>query len=144
VIVRKNTLLFIIRLIDGNFPEYSSVIPKGNNRVATCSRDELFAALRRVQIMAEEMGRGVRFNLAKKLLEVSCDNPNLGEAREEMAVAYESDEFEIGFNARYFLDALAVVKDEDVALSFNDQYSPVLIKAPSEAGYSEVIMPMRL
>ncbi|MCC6158781.1 MAG: DNA polymerase III subunit beta [Deltaproteobacteria bacterium] len=144
VIVRKGAVLYIIRLIEGNFPDFSSVIPKNNQRVVTCARDDLHAALRRVAIMAEELGRGVRFSLAKKLLEVSCDNPNLGEAKEELTVGYDGEEFQIGFNARYFLDALAIIKDEDASLSFSDQHSPVLLRAPSEAGYQEVIMPMRL
>jgi len=143
-IFKKDTCLFIIRLIEGEFPDYSSVIPGGNDQVLTCSRDELFAALRRVSLLSEELGRGVKLSMSKKHIEISCENPNLGEAHEEMSVSYDGKALEIGFNARYFLDALSVVKDEDVNLFFNDASSPVLIKAPSEAGFLSVIMPMRL
>ena len=59
-------------------------------------------------------------------------------------VTYDGEAFEIGFNARYFQDALGVVRDEDVNLAFNDAFSPVLIKSPSDPGFKAVIMPMRL
>jgi DNA polymerase III subunit beta len=143
-IVRKESLLFIIRLVEGEFPDYLSVIPKNNERTLVGSRDELYAALRRVSLLSEELARGVKFQIATKHLEVSCENPNLGEAREEMAVSYDGEAFAIGFNAKYFIDALSVVKDEDVNLSFNDASSPVIIRAPSDTGFLAVIMPMRL
>ncbi|MCB9476919.1 MAG: DNA polymerase III subunit beta [Deltaproteobacteria bacterium] len=144
LVVRAGGVLYIIRLIDGQFPEYGAVIPAGNNRVLTASRDELVSVLRRVALLSEELGRGVKFSLDKKILELSCENPNLGKASEEMAVTYDGEAFEIGFNARYFQDALGVVRDEDVNLAFNDAFSPVLIKSPSDPGFKAVIMPMRL
>ncbi|MCZ7586871.1 MAG: DNA polymerase III subunit beta [Deltaproteobacteria bacterium] len=143
-IFRLGTTLVIIRLVDGDYPDYNTVIPKGNEKVITCSRDDLFAALRRVSLLTEDLGRGVRFSLRKKMIEVSCENPNLGEAHEEMAVSYDAEDFDIGFNARYFLDALGVVRDEDVNLSFGDAFSPVLLKTPSDSGFLSVLMPMRL
>jgi len=143
-IFKKENSLFIIRLIEGDFPDYTSVVPKKNLRVMTCSRDEIFAALRRVSLLSEEMGRGVKFSLQKKNIEISCENPNLGEAHEEMVVSYEGEAFEIGFNARYFIDVLSVIKDEDVSMSFDEASSPVMIKSPSDPGFVSVIMPMRL
>ena len=143
-IIKTGNMLFIIRLIDGDFPDYDSVVPKNNDKILTCSRDELFSALRRVSLLSEELGRGVKFELGKKSLKISCENPNLGEAHEEMAVTFDGDAFDIGFNARYFLDTLSTVKDEDVHLAFCDAFSSVLIKVPSEPGFLSVIMPMRL
>ncbi len=144
VILRKDSLLFIIRLIDGTFPEYNNVIPASNNRILTISRDELYAVIRRVSLLAEESNLGVKFAFAKKVVTISCDNPSLGQAREELAVTYDGEEFDIGFNARYFLDALTVVQDEDVTIAFDVSTAPVLIKAPSDPGFKAVLMPMRL
>ena len=144
VIIRKASLLFIIRLIDGTFPEYNNVIPSNNNRVITCSRDELYAVIRRVSIMAEETNPGVKFSFSKKIMLISSSNPSLGEGKDSVAVGYDGEEFEIGFNARYFLDSLTVVQDEDAILAFDENEAPVLIKAPSDPGFKAVLMPMRI
>lgn len=144
LVVKTKTLLFIIRLIDGDFPDYTQVIPKGNERILVCPRDSLLGALRRISLISSEMTRGIKFTLKPKVLEVSSSNPELGEAKEEIVVTYESDEMKIGFNARYFLDVLSVINDEDVVIELADEMSPGIIKSPSDSGYLSVIMPMRL
>ena len=144
LIVDCNNLLFIIRLIDEDFPEYSQVIPEGNTKAMTCSRDQLLGSLRRVSLLSMEMGRGVKFSCKTNSLLLSCSNPDLGEAKEEIVVGYEDDEMEIGFNARYFLEMLSVIKEEEVTLLLADALAPGLIKVPSDPGFTAVIMPMRL
>ncbi|MBZ0273035.1 DNA polymerase III subunit beta [bacterium] len=141
---RKGSAMFLVRLIEGEFPDYDAVVPKNNDRIVTFGRDDFAAALRRMAVMSEELGRGVRVHLEKRVLTVSCVNPTLGDAREEMPVGYDGETLEVGFNARYMLDALDVVPDEDVSLAFGDAFSPMLVRAPSSSGFSAVIMPMRL
>lgn len=144
LVVRCDNLMFLIRLIDDDFPEYTQVIPKNNNRVLSCSRDELYGCLRRVSVLSTDLSKGVKFSLEKKALEISSSNPELGEAKEELVVGYDDEKMSIGFNAKYFLEVLSVIKDEDIIINLADDLSPGLIAVPSDAGFSAVIMPMRI
>ena len=144
IIVRCDNLLFIIRLIDEDFPQYNQVIPSGNDKVVKCSRDELQNSLRSVSLLSTETGKGVKLELMKNAVIISASNPELGEAKDELTVEYDDDEMEIGFNARYFLDILAVVPHEDVVLMLADKLSPGLIQVPDDPGFTAVIMPMRM
>jgi len=144
IFVRQGGTELIVRLIDGDYPDYEQVVPKKNDKIVTISRDKLFSALRRVSIMATELDKGVKVSLGRGSLEISCKNPNLGEAVEQVQANYEGAEMEIGFNARYILDSLGVLNDEDVILEMADGLSPCTIKTPSDQGYLSVVMPMRL
>ncbi len=144
VVLRRSGVELIIRLVDGDYPDYDQVIPKANNRIATCQRETLLHALRRVSIMATELNKGVKFALKRKGFEISSKNPNLGEAKETLPANYDGADLEIGFNARYVLDVLGVLGDEDIVLQFADPLSPCIIKSPSDQGYLAVVMPMRL
>jgi len=144
IIMRRNGVELIIRLIDGDYPDYEQVIPKKNESIATCSRDNLLSATRRVAIMATELNKGVKMALERGALDISCNNPNLGQAQERVSATYEGPGLEIGFNARYVLDVLNVINSEDVILEFSDQLSPCIMRAPGDQGYLAVIMPMRL
>ena len=94
--------------------------------------------------MADERSRGVRLKVSPKHLEVSSSNPNLGEAREELSADYRGASFEIGFNARYFIDALNSVKDEQAILELGDDTAPCVLRSEFDSGFTHVIMPMRL
>ena len=144
VVVRRSGVELIIRLVDGDYPDYDQVVPKNNDRVATCQREKVLHALRRVSIMATELNKGVKLSLKRKGMEISSKNPNLGEAKENLAASYDGADLEIGFNARYILDVLGVLGDEDVVIQFADPLSPCIIKSPSDQGYLAVVMPMRL
>lgn len=144
LVVRCDNLMFLIRLIDDDFPEYSQVIPENNERVLSCPRDDLYGSLRRVSVLSTDLSKGVKFSLKKKSLEISSSNPELGEAKEKMVVGYEDENMSIGFNAKYFLDVLGVIKDEDIIINLADDLSPGLIAVPSDPGFSAVIMPMRI
>ena len=144
IVAKTEDTLYLIRLIDGDFPEYSQVIPAGNDKMLNCSRDQLLGSLRRISLLSTELNKGVKFSLDKKVLELSSSNPELGEAKEELLVGYESDPMDIGFNARYFLDVLNVVGDEDVVIQLADELAPGMIKTPGDPGFTAVVMPMRL
>jgi DNA polymerase-3 subunit beta len=144
LIVRGEGIQFVIRLIDDDFPEYSQVIPSNNDKKMSCSRDQLFGSLRRVSLVSTDLSKGVKFSAGKKKLEISSSNPDLGEAHEEMVVGYDDTEMSIGFNAKYFLDILNVIKDDDVVIELADELSPGMIKVPSDPGFTAVIMPMRI
>jgi DNA polymerase-3 subunit beta len=144
VVIRRSDVELIIRLIDGDYPEYSQVVPKNNDKVVTCRLDRLSHALRRVAVMATELNKGVKMSLRRGTVQISCNNPNLGTAEESLEANYDGAGLDIGFNARYLLDVLGVVDSEDVVMEFSDPLSPCIVRIPSDAGFTAVIMPMRL
>jgi DNA polymerase-3 subunit beta len=143
-VISKDRTVIIMRLVDGEFPDYSRVIPKANELQATISVDPFLHALRRMIILSSEKSRGVKMNFKKNLLEVSSSNPELGDAREELDIEYQGTDLSVGFNARYLLDILQVQNQEKIRLILKDNLSPGLIKPIDEDGYLAVIMPMRL
>lgn len=143
-IFKKGDTVLITRLIDGEFPDYRQVIPKDNKRVVTIDRVAFLGALKRVSLLSPERIKVVRFKLSKGNLMLSSSNPDLGEAKEEIDVSYEGDELEIGFNARYLMDALEVIKGNGVVLELKDQRSSGLLKSIDPEGYLYVIMPVRI
>ena len=143
-VVSKDQTVIIMRLVDGEFPDYSRVIPKTNEQHALIAVDPFLHALRRMIIVSSEKSRGVKMKLKENLLEVSSSNPELGDAREELDVEYHGPELSVGFNARYLLDILQVQEQDRIQIILKDNLSPGLIKPVDEDGYLAVIMPMRL
>ena len=139
--------LMIIRLIDGEFPEYEQVIPKGNDKKVLIEKEKMYASLRRVSTMASERVEGVKFSVKKNLVELSSSHQDFGDAKEEVEVSYEGPSLEIGFNARYLMDALSVMDVEDVVMELKDEGSPGIIKPQSVTEPSNqicIVMPMRI
>ncbi len=133
-----------IRLIEGKFPKYDQVIPKKNGRIVSLPRKDLVGALRRADIMAQDRAHPVCFSVSPGHLEISSSNPDLGEVKEDLEAEYKGDTFQVGFNARYFLDVLNVLADEKVVLSLGDELSPCVVKSEFDRGFLALVMPMRL
>lgn len=143
-IVRKDDTIVTMRLVDGEFPDYSRVIPKDQDIRARIPRDNFFHALKRMAILSSEKSRGVKLTLAEGRLEISSSNPDLGDAREDMAIDYAGQDIAIGFNARYLLDILQVHKGEEIELQIRDNMSPGMIRPVDDQNFLAVVMPMRL
>lgn len=148
MVVRKDSTVLVMRLIDGEFPDYKQVIPKSNESKVKMERLGFLNSLKRVSLLSLEKGRGVKFSLSKGKLELSSNNPDMGEAKEELNVDYKNDLFEIGFNATYMMEALGSIEENEVVLEFKDKESPAILKPAEQGqgaeGYMYVIMPMRI
>lgn len=144
IAAERDNVTLLIRLIDGQFPPYQQVIPKDHKWLVTVPRDEFGAALRRVQLVTSERIRGVKFRFSPGHLDISAQNPDLGEAYEELQVGYKGETFEVGFNARYFQDVLNVVADEQLVLELKGELAPCVIRSEFDRDFLAVIMPMRL
>ena len=139
--------LMVIRLIDGEFPEYEQVIPKGNDKKLVMEKNRVNGCLRRVSTMASERAEGVKFLLKKNAIELSSYHQDFGDAKEEVEVLYEGSSIEIGFNARYLMEALSVIDGEEVVMELKDEGSPGIMKPLSSsepANQLSIIMPMRI
>ncbi|MFN3395506.1 MAG: DNA polymerase III subunit beta [Thermodesulfovibrionales bacterium] len=134
---------FLVRLIEGTYPNYEQVIPR-NDKVLKLKREDFLKTLKRVSIMSREKSNAVKMDISDGLLVISSSNPDLGEARDEIGVEYSGDALEIGFNARYIIDSLLAMKGDIVSFALHDQLSPSLLMEEGEENYKCVIMPMRL
>ena len=135
---------FTSKLIDGRFPEYSRVIPAAPAAAIRADRDVLRQALQRTAILSNEKYRGIRVSVKKNLITVQAHNPEQEEAEEEIEVAYEGQDLEVGFNVNYLLDALAAIDGQEVELGLTDSNSSCLIRSPGGNSARYVVMPMRL
>jgi DNA polymerase-3 subunit beta len=138
--------MLISRMIDGQFPAYERVIPKGNDKHIEFERDRLTNAVKRVALMSNERSRAVKFQIDKGKVDVTSSSPELGEARETLAVEYAGPSLQICFNAQYVLDFLSAVTTDVVALELKDEVSQAVMMPVGAEGYdyTYVIMPMRV
>ena len=139
----NHTYLFI-RLIDGEYPDYKTVIPKGTDRLVKIERDLFNSALKRVSLLAHEKSRGVKLSLEKNSLTISSSNPDMGEAREELDVNYAGETMDIGFNSKYLLEFLSVAGVDNLEFHLKDRLSPGILKGSGKQNHTYVIMPMRI
>jgi DNA polymerase-3 subunit beta len=144
-LVTKDKIELFMRLIDGDFPDYTKVIPKGNPNIVKIEHDELFQALRRVSILSSERYKGIRMEFSDGKVAISANNPDLGEAIEEIEAEYKGKPLSIGFNARYLIDVLGVLGgDGEIDIELKDELSPSVIRKGGIDSYLYVLMPMRL
>jgi DNA polymerase-3 subunit beta len=132
------------KLIDGTFPDYVRVIPRGNNKVLKVDRGEFAEAVDRVSTISSERGRAVKMALSDGKMVLSVNNPDSGSAVEELGVDYPADAIEIGFNARYLLDVAGQLETGTAEFRFADPGSPTLILDDGAADALYVLMPMRV
>jgi len=135
---------FTSKLIDGKFPDYQQVIPKNPGHNMQVNREQLHQVFNRIAVLSNEKFRGMRLQLQPNLLRASVHNPEQEEAEEEIEVNYSGDEFEIGFNIGYFMDALSAIRSDEVRVSFTDSNHSCLVQGVQDEQSRYVIMPMRL
>lgn len=143
---RVGPRVLISRIIDSKFPNYQAVIPKDNPYILTVSRPELADSLRRVALLTAERSKGVKMNVEKGTVRLFSSNPEIGEAKDQIAAEYKGQGLEIGFNAQYLLDFLSIGDFENVLMEIRDENSAVLIRPAEEKELKNiyVLMPMKI
>ena len=136
------SVLLITKLIEGNYPNYRQVIPGEAKERIGVGREELVQALRRAEIMTSEKANSVKLAFGKNLLTITANSPEVGEARETMAINYKGKELAIAFNPRYLIDPLNALTEDEVFIELIDELSPGVVKINGPFLY--VVMPMRL
>lgn len=136
---------YIIRLIDGEYPEYSQVIPSKSIHTVALPAGTGVQALRRVALMVSDKGKPVKLELEPGTIRISSSSPEIGEASEEMQVDSKGTPLIVGFNARYLLEAFSSFKgDETVLLELDGESGPALLKSEKDDSYLAVVMPLRV
>ena len=135
-------ILLITKLIEGNYPNYRQVIPAETKERISLSREEFMHALRRAEIMTSEKQNSVKLAFTKNNLSITANSPEVGEARESMAINYKGKEMAIAFNPGYVIEPLTALTVDEVFLELIDELSPGVLKINGPFLY--VVMPMRL
>jgi DNA polymerase-3 subunit beta len=135
---------FTSKLVDGKFPDYERVLPRGGDKLVVADRQGLREAFSRTAILSNEKYRGIRLQLVAGLLKIQANNPEQEEAEEEIAVDYNGNQLEIGFNVSYLLDVLGVMTTDQVRLILSDSNSSALVQEADNDDSAYVVMPMRL
>lgn len=144
-LVMKDGVELFMRLIEGDFPDYTKVIPKENPQLAKLEPGDFLHALRRVSLLSSERYKGIKMELKPGKVSILANNPELGEAAEDIEVDYQGKPLTVGFNARYLIDVLTVLGDGgEIEVALKDDVSPSIVRKSDDAGYLYVIMPMRL
>jgi DNA polymerase-3 subunit beta len=143
-IMKSNSATLMIRLIEGKYPNYQQFIPSKLTQKVMIDREQFLTSIKRVSLLANQKSRAVLLNLSKGKMEISSNNPELGDAKEEIEVDYQGAEMKIGFNAKYIQDVLNSMNQEKVDFELNDGLSPGLMRPHDDASYTCVVMPMRI
>jgi DNA polymerase-3 subunit beta len=136
------SILIITKLIEGNYPNYRQVIPGEAKERVPLIREEFLHALRRAEIMTSEKSNSVKLAFTKNNLAITANSPEVGEARESIAVNYKGNDMAIAFNPKYVIDPLSALTEDEVYFELIDELSPGVLKINGPFLY--VVMPMRL
>jgi len=130
------------KVIDGTFPDYTRVIPQGNTRKLEVDAADFAKAVDRVATVSSERSRAVKLSLSQDKLILSVNAPDSGAAEEELAVAYNDENLEIGFNAKYLLEIASQVDRENAVFMFNSSGDPTLMREGNDTSAIYVVMPI--
>jgi len=139
---KGSSVLIVTKLIEGNYPNYRQVIPAETKERVALVREEFLHALRRAEIMTSEKSNSVKLSFAKNKLEITANSPEVGEAKESLAINYKGPDMAIAFNPKYVIDPLNALPNDEVFLELIDELSPGVLKINGPFLY--VVMPMRL
>ena len=144
LVFRIGDVTLVMRLLDGQFPEYQQVIPERQKIILEMERKQLIDSLRRISILSNDRTMGIKLQLRAGALRVTTSNPDLGEAKEDLEIGYKGPDLSVGFNARYLLDALSAIESDKVDMTFEDDLSPCVFHPKDHGSYTCVVMPMRI
>lgn len=144
LVVKNNSTVLMVRLIEGKYPNYSQFIPQKLSQKIHINREAFLTSLKRVSLLANHKSKAVTLSLSNGKMEIASNNPELGDAKEEIEVGYEGSDFKIGFNAKYIQDVLQSMQDPEIDFEINDQLSPGLMRPHNDKTYTCVVMPMRI
>ena len=139
---KNSSVLIISKLIEGNYPNYRQVIPGETKERIALAREELLHALRRAEIMTSEKSNSVKLSFTKNNLAITANTPDIGEARESIAINYKGRDLAIAFNPTYLMDPLKSLENDEIYLELIDELSPGVVKINGPFLY--VLMPMRM
>lgn len=143
-IVKKEKETLIIRLLEGDFPQYGDIVLKTDGNDIQLDRQLFLMMLRRMSILSSDEYKGVIFHFKKDKLMINSTNPDIGESKEDMEIVYQGDPLEVMYNPKFFIDTLSVLHEDNIILNIVDEEKPCKIEGEKDKSYLSVIMPMRI
>ncbi len=140
----ENEYFLSLRLIARDYPNYKAVIPKKTTYTLEVDRNTFYDAVKRIRILSLEKTQGIKISFGPDQLILNANHPSLGKAVEKIPANYSGKEMEIGFNAKYLLDALSVHEDGPIVFDFNNELSPVVVKSLKNPHFLGIVMPLKL
>ncbi|MEK7551527.1 MAG: DNA polymerase III subunit beta [Patescibacteria group bacterium] len=144
ILIFQGDTIIVGRLIDANYPEYSKIIPQGSSTKIEVDREHLLNAIRICSVFARETANIVKFTIQKDKLIVSANSPAVGEDLVEVEAKLEGEENEIAFNAKYLIDILAILSEEDLVFEMTGPLNPGVFKIKGDNNFLHLIMPIRV
>jgi DNA polymerase-3 subunit beta len=145
IVVKTKNSLMIVRLMNGEFPDYRSIVNViEKNNFIEIERRGFLESLKRTNLFTEETFNAIQLSVAENKLVLSSQNMDFGNAKDEMEIKYKGEPLELGFNCRYFIDALQVMRSDTVKAYINSDQSPCLIEGDGDQGFVSIIMPMKI
>lgn len=144
LVIKKDAETIIVRLLEGEFPQYSEIIEKDDGYIIAVEKAKFLMTLRRMSILSSEEYKAGIFDFSKKKLSISASNPELGNSKEDMEIEYEGEDLNIAFNPRFFIDTLNVIDGDTVILFLSGADKPCLVFDREDESFLSAIMPMRV
>jgi DNA polymerase-3 subunit beta len=143
-IVKKDNETIIINLLEGDFPQYHDLLNIDDSFDVEFDRSLLLMMLKRMSIITSDEYRGVIFNMENNELIIRATNPNVGESKEKISISFDREKVEAAFNPKYYIEALNYIETDKVLLNIRDGESPCIVRSEKDAGYLNIIMPMKI
>ena len=143
-VIKKEKETLIIRLLEGDFPMYGDIIVKTEGHDIQMDRQLFLMMLKRMSILSSDEYKGVIFRFSEDKLMINSTNPDIGESKEDMAIAYDKEPVEVMYNPKFFIDTLSVINEDNVVLNLVDEEKPCKIEGEKNKTYLSVIMPMKI
>ena len=134
----------ISKVIDGKFPDYKKVVPTSNDKTLVVPSKDFIDSIERVASVSLDRKEGVKLVISKDNIQLSVNNANSGEGNEKIQAEFSSENMNISFNSKYFIDIASQVEDKNLKMNLKDSVSPVLIEDVSDKNSYYVIMPMKI
>ncbi len=145
LVLRDEDAVMIIRLKHGEFPKYSAILEAVQlENCMEIQRIPFLESLKRINLFTEDLFHTIQLKIENNLMILSSQNADLGNAKDEQSISYSGEPLNLGFNCRYFIEALQVMESETVEAYINSNNSPCLMKADDDVGFISIIMPMQL
>ena len=145
IVLKSDDSILVVRLMEGEFPDFENIlkiVPEESNILI--NKILFLESLKRINLFTEDTFHAIKFELDNNQLVLTSEHADFGSARDEVAIEYSGEKLSLGFNCRYFMEALQVMEGENIQASISSNDSPCIITSEEDQGFLGIIMPMKL
>lgn len=143
-IIKNNDEVIIIRLLEGAFLDYGTIINKENHHIINMDKQKFLMMLKRMSILSSDVYNGVIFDVQSDKLIISSTNPTIGESKEEMDIDFAGEHIQVAYNPKFYMDTINIMDDDIISLYVLDEKHPAFLEETTDKNYLSIIMPMKV